>query len=66
MSDTKIDIDVTSKVFPTQEDMAQWNALSPAEQRAFIESNEEAGFQSGVALVETLEERLARVRANAS
>lgn len=52
-----------STVFPTDEDMKLWNSLSPEEQRAVIERDEEAAFQSGIAKKETLEERLARVRA---
>ena len=63
MSDTKTDIKITSKAFPTAADMAAWNGLSPAEKRTFIEESEEAGFQSGVAPSETLTDRLARVRA---
>lgn len=63
MSDTKTDIEITSKAFPTSADMARWNALSPADQRTFIEDSEEAGFQSGLAPSETLMERITRVRA---
>jgi hypothetical protein len=50
------------QVFPDVQDMAQWSALTPAEQRACIERDEEEGFQSGEAAPETLEQRLARVR----
>lgn len=66
MSDTKTDIEFTSKAFPTASDMARWDVLSPAEQREFIENSEQAGFESGVAPAETLADRLARVRAKAS
>jgi len=65
MSETKTDISFSSKAFPLAEEVAEWDVLSPAEQRAFIEASEEAGFQSGVAPDETLEERLARVRSAA-
>lgn len=65
MSETKTDIVITSKVFPTSGDIAQWEALSAAEQRAFIESSEQAGFDSGLAPEESLSARLARVRASA-
>jgi hypothetical protein len=50
-------------VFPDAQEMAQWNALTPVEQLACIERDEEAGFQSGEVAPETLEQRLARVRA---
>ena len=63
---TKTDIsktDFSSRVFPTAEDMALWDSLSPAEQRAVIERDEHAGFQSGIAESETLRQRLERVRA---
>lgn len=42
--------------------MADWNALSPAEQLALIERAEQDGFDSGDAEPESLVERLARVR----
>lgn len=54
----------SSTVFPSADDMKLWNSLSPAEQRAVIERDEEAGFQSDIAKKETLEDRLARVRAD--
>lgn len=66
MSETKTDLEFTSKAFPTTADMARWDALSPAEQREFIEHSEQAGFESGVAPAESLADRLARVRAKAS
>lgn len=66
MSETKTDFSINSKAFPSEEEMAEWAKLSPAEQRAFIEASEETGFQSCVAPDETLEERLARVRSAAS
>jgi hypothetical protein len=63
---TKADIskiEFSSRVFPAAEDMALWDSLSPAEQRAVIERDEEAGFHSGIAEPETLKQRLQRVRA---
>lgn len=42
--------------------MAEWNALSPAEQLALIERAEQEGFESGEAAPETIAQRLARVR----
>ncbi len=68
MNDTsKTDISkiaFSSRVFPTADDMALWESLSAAEQRAIVERDEEAGFRSGAADPETLEDRLARVRAS--
>ncbi len=61
------DVATTASLIPTQvpdaRETAQWDALTPAEQRARIEREEEEGFQSGEAAPETLEQRLARVRA---
>ena len=57
MSEIKTDIDniqFSSTVFLTPEDMAFWNSLSPAEQYTFIDQEEEKGFQSGAAPDETL------------
>lgn len=53
----------TSQAFPTAEDMKLWESLDAATQRAITIRDEQEGFESGVAPVETLEERLARVRA---
>lgn len=67
MSTQKTDISgiaFSSTVFPSAEDMALWNSLSAEQQRALIERDEEAGSESGTAEPETLEDRLARVRAN--
>ncbi len=67
MSDPKTtdapDIQFSSTVFPTEEDMALWESLSTDEQRAIVARDEEAGFRSGAAPEESLSERLARVRA---
>jgi hypothetical protein len=62
MPDTKTDIAKPSRTFPTNDDMLLWEAMSPAEQLAAIEHDEDAGFQSGIAPYETLDERLKRVR----
>lgn len=56
-------IKFSSSVFPTDQDMRLWHSLSPEEQLAVIVRDEEAGFVSGIARDETLEERLVRVRA---
>jgi hypothetical protein len=69
MSDTKT-IDVSrvafaSTAFPTPEDRALWESLTPAERLAVIQRDEEAGFKSGVADNASLREILAEVRAEA-
>lgn len=69
MSKTK-DIDtssvkLSSAVFPTEADMKLWESLTAQERRALILRDEEAGFRSGPAPRESLEERLVRVRAKA-
>jgi hypothetical protein len=67
MSDAKaIDISgvkFSSTVFPSSEDRALWESLTPAEQLAIIERDEEAGFRSGVARHASMREILAEVRA---
>jgi hypothetical protein len=66
MSDTRIDvakIKLSSTVFPTAADRKLWDALSPEDRQAVIIVAEETGFQSGEAPVESIAERLARVRA---
>ena len=60
-SDTRF----TSTVFPTAEDMALWESLSPDERRALIAREEEAGANSGIAQNESLADRLKRVRSGA-
>lgn len=52
----------TAHLFPDAADMADWNALSQAEQFAQIERAEEEGFESGETAPESLAQRLARVR----
>lgn len=68
MSERKTDnisaIAFSSTVFPTSEDAAVWDSLSDVQKRAVIARDEEQGFQSGIAPKESLEERLARVRAD--
>jgi hypothetical protein len=67
MSDAKaIDISrvkFSSTVFPTPEDRALWDSLTPAEQLAIIERDEDAGFRSGAARNASMREILAEVRA---
>lgn len=62
-SNTASTVAFSSKVFPTADDMKLWDSLSDAEKHAIVERDEEAGFQSGIAKPESLEDRLARVRA---
>jgi hypothetical protein len=69
MSDTKT-IDVShiafaSSVFPTSEDRALWDSLTPAERLAIVQRDEENGFRSGTAQNASLHEILAEVRAEA-
>lgn len=52
-----------STVFPTGEDMATWEKLSPAEKRAIIARDLDAGEASGLAEPEPVEQVLRRVRA---
>lgn len=52
-----------AKAFPDAAEMARWNALGPAERRAEIEREEEAGARSGLAPIESVKDRLTRVRA---
>lgn len=67
MSDTKaVDISgvvFSSTVFPSSEDRALWESLTPAQRLAVIERDEEAGFRSGVARNASMHEILAEVRA---
>ena len=57
------EVTLSSTVFPTKEDVAVWDSLSPAQREAYIIEAESRGAQSGVAPDETLDARLARVRA---
>lgn len=67
MSDVKepdaSSVEFSSTVFPSREDKALWEVLSPAERLALIERDEEAGFQSGVAQHASMHELLAEVYA---
>lgn len=69
MKDTKTvdvsDIKFASTAFPTDEDMKLWDSLTPEQREAVIIEAEEKGFRSGIAPDESVEERLARVRAKA-
>lgn len=56
-------VTLSSLVFPTRQDMAVWNALTPEQREAFIAEAEARGAQSGMARDESLAERLSRVRA---
>ena len=66
MSDTALrgagSVRFTSTVFPTRKDMATWEKLSPAEKRAIIARDLDAGEASGLAEPETVEQVLRRVR----
>jgi hypothetical protein len=67
MSDAKaIDIsavEFSSAVFPSPEDRALWESLTPAQRLALIERDEDAGFRSGAARHALMREVLAEVRA---
>ncbi len=66
MQETKTDISkvqFTSTVFPTDEDMELWNSLSPEEQRAVIERDLDEAEASGIAVSESMEQMMQRVRA---
>jgi hypothetical protein len=58
-------IKFVSSAFPTREDKALWESLTPAQRLAVIERDEEAGFRSGVAKKASLKEMLAEIRAEA-
>ncbi len=68
MSDAKtVDIsgiEFSSTAFPTPEDKALWERLTPAQRRAIVERDEEAGFRSGVAQNASLREIFAEVLAD--
>ena len=69
MSDAKpVDIsgvEFSSTVFPTPEDRALWESLTPAQRLAIVERDEEAGFRSGVAANASMREILTEVLAEA-
>jgi hypothetical protein len=67
MSDTK-DVDISgirfsSTAFPTAEDRALWESLTPEQRLAILERDEEEGFRSGVAEPLSAREVLAKVLA---
>ena len=66
MSEIDTSVEFTSTVFPTEADMKLWNSLSADQQRAHIVAAEEAGFKSGTAPTESMEDRLERVRAQSA
>ena len=67
MSDTKtVDISgirFSSTVFPTAEDQALWDSLTPEQRLAILVRDEEEGFRSGVAKTSSAQEILAEVLA---
>jgi hypothetical protein len=64
MSDAKaITAKFASSVFPTAEDRALWESLSPSERLAVVTRDEDAGARSGVARNASLHEILADLRA---
>ena len=69
MPETKIDISnvqFSSTVFPTDEDMKLWHSLSPEEQRAVIRRELDEGEASGTAAPESMKQMMQRVRAEAA
>ena len=66
MQETKEDISnvqFSSTVFPTEEDMERWHSLSPEEQCAVILRELDEGEASGIAAPESMEQMIQRVRA---
>jgi hypothetical protein len=64
MSGAKTIAKFDSTVFPTAEDRALWESLSPAERLAVVTQDEDAGAKSGVARNVSLREILEGVRAH--
>jgi hypothetical protein len=56
-------IEFTSRVFPTDEDMALWNSLSAEHQRALILRDVEEGLASGVSDLQSVSDIVKSVRA---
>ncbi len=56
-------IEFSSTVFPSPEDRALWESLTPAQRLALITRDEEAGFRSGVARNASMREIFAEVQA---
>ena len=57
------EIKFSSTVFPSEEDMKLWSALSAEEKRAVIARDLDAAEASGIAPVETAQQIIERVRA---
>ena len=55
----------TSTAFPTDEDMRLWNSLSAEEQRAVVSHDLDEAEASGIAMSETVEQIIKRVRGEA-
>lgn len=55
--------DVTPSVFPTDEEMAAWQKLTPAQQRAAIMRKAEKGLGGPAATKATKDEIMAELRA---
>ena len=53
----------SSTVYPSADDIALWESLSPEAQAALIKRDLDEAEQSGEALSATMEELIARVRA---
>jgi hypothetical protein len=51
-----------SAVFPTAEDKALWQSLTPEQRLAIVRRDEQAGFDSGVADQASMAEILAEAR----
>ena len=51
---------ISSTAQPTAEDIEIWESLSDEQRRAFIERDEQAAFESGIADGATLQEVLAK------
>ena len=67
MSDTKtVDISgirFSSTLFPTAEDQALWESVTPEQRLAILVRDEEEGFRSGIAKACSAQEILAEVLA---
>ena len=56
------DVQLESPTFPTAEDQAIWDSLSPAEQHALISRELDAAEKSGPAQTSSMKDMIARVR----
>jgi hypothetical protein len=52
----------TSSVFPTPEDRALWESLTPEQRLALVRQDEQGGFDSGVAERSSMAEILTEAR----